>query len=1082
MKSIGMMLLLFAAASLLRAETEVRRYAAAASLKESGVTWYAAIGHTFRPEVSTEVQTPDGEHSLALNIVRTPADGKHFGKQVNFLHRGAVGKGWKYRITFFYKGSLPGEISYTAARQYPPYSAVGKRAGRTLKVTADWQKETREFTVEDEAGPPLAFPRFMVGLYPEGGTIYLGPVTVERLDRSHESLLSNRWLWRADPGDKLPVDRIPEGAAPAELRENSFDLAREDANFKPKACAVFYQEFDAPADGVMTLGMAADWYFACYVNGKLAYDTLKRGNVSPKYVPEDHVFNVPVRRGRNLIAVKVLAGSKGWRFVCGKVPAVAGDPALARLFRPAAGEKFRPVDPARFLEVKPGTALDFSQLTERHLPAGKFGRLVVREDGRPAFERRRETPVRFFAFNWCISGMWRPQYHLWDKPKMDRFADAVLRRGYNLVRIHIPEKFFVGWDLLTKYRKNTEKDASIPQTAAELEEVLDQGNLDRFDYLVSAFRKRGIYVTFDLAGRAMITRVGNASHEDGFKAHLFHSEVHRNHWKLFTDYLMKHVNPYTGTAYRDEPAIVLVNFINEQDLRFAAGLPFLTGPFRESMRTKYRTDAALSAAWGMPVTFDTIPEITEADLRSGGRRAQDTGEFLIATMREMTTWFYRTIRATGYPGLVNHWDMIMRTLELPGRALLPVVAQHTYFAHPNGIPPLGVIPKSVRPNSFVNNHSSDCVVGQESSLRSSYFRAAAAARFLDRPFFVTEYSHCAPNRFRHERGLYFSSYAALQDWSALVSHADTVRLHLDPFLKFDSAYDPISRVNEALTALTYLRGDVKSAPHSVALEMKSETLFPRHYLAAVSDDYAKLAFVTRLGILYPEIRPLEPVGKADPTVTIVPEAFSPLAVSMWYVQAAASQDGDGKEKELFPLLRRRGILSAANPTDPGKGIYASETGELLLNTASETMTVVTPRLEGAIVKRDQPVELGALSIRRCTVPASVALAALDGTRPLHEAKRLLLMFSTNAFNTGQIFDTKEQRICFESGNYPALIEAGKLELAFDNAGRGTPEVWALHFDGTRSEKIPATVREGKLLLQLDTAKLKNGAAFFEILY
>ena len=810
------------------------------------------------------------------------------------------------------------------------------------------------------------------------------------------------------------------------------------------------------------------------------YNTLKQGNLSQNYVPEDHVFNVPVRKGRNLIAVKVLAGSKGWRFVCGKVPAISGNPALARLFKPVAGREFRPVDPARFLEVKPGTALDFSQLTERHLPAGKFGRLVVREDGRPAFEQRKEKPVRFFSFNWCISGMWRPEYHKWDKTKMDRFADAVLRRGYNLVRIHIPERFFVGWDILAKYRKNTEKDVSIPQTVAELEEVLDKGNLDRFDYLVAAFRKRGIYVTFDLAGRAMITRVGTASHEDGFKAHLFHSQVHRNHWKLFTDYLMKHVNPYTGTAYRDEPAIVLVNFINEQDLRFASGLAFLTGPFRESLRAKYRSDAALSAAWGVPVTFDTVPEITESDLRGGGRRAQDTGDFLIATMREMTTWFYRTIRATGYPGLVNHWDMIMRTLELPGRALLPVVAQHTYFAHPNSIPPLGIIPKSVRPNSFVGNHASDCVVGQESSLKSSYFRAAAAARFLDRPFFVTEYSHSAPNRFRHERGLYFSSYAALQDWSALVSHADTVRLHLDPFLKFDSAYDPISRVNEALTALIYLRGDVKSAPHSVALEMKSETLFPNHYLAAVGDDYAKLAFVTRLGILYPEIKPLEPVGKADPTVTIVPDAFSPLSVSQWYVQAATSQNG--KEKELFPLLRRRGILSAANPTDPAKGIYASETGELILNTAAETMTVVTPRLEGAIVKKDQPVELGALSIRRCTVPASVALAALDGTRPLKEAKHLLLMFSTNAFNTGQIFDTKEQRICFESGNYPALIEAGKLELTFDNAGRGTPEVWALHFDGTRSEKIPATVREGKLLLQLDTAKLKNGAAFFEILY
>ena len=147
MKQIWIFLLL-AAAMFPRAEAEIRRYTDTASLKKSGVTWYAATGHTFQPEVSTEVKTPDGENSLALKIVQSPADGKSFGKQVNFLHKGVVGKGWKYRISFFYKGSVPGSISYVAARQYPPYSAIGKRTGRTLKVTTGWQKEVREKSFE----------------------------------------------------------------------------------------------------------------------------------------------------------------------------------------------------------------------------------------------------------------------------------------------------------------------------------------------------------------------------------------------------------------------------------------------------------------------------------------------------------------------------------------------------------------------------------------------------------------------------------------------------------------------------------------------------------------------------------------------------------------------------------------------------------------------------------------------------------------------------------------------------------------------------------------------------------------------
>ena len=55
-------------------------------------------------------------------------------------------------------------------------------------------------------------------------------------------------------------------------------------------------------------------------------------------------------------------------------------------------------------------------------------------------------------------------------------------------------------------------------------------------------------------------------------------------------------------------------------------------------------------------------------------------------MREMSTWFYRTLAGSGYPGLSYHWDMILRTLEFPGRALLPAASHHTYFAHPQAIP------------------------------------------------------------------------------------------------------------------------------------------------------------------------------------------------------------------------------------------------------------------------------------------------------------------------------------------------------------------------------------------------------------
>ncbi len=1061
------------------------RYDEATAPTRQGMGLITGKGHVWTPKISTAEKTPDGDASLSLRIDNSPAaDAKPWGKHINYIWPHPVEPGQKYRVSFYAKASAPGEIHCMAARQSPPYSRLGKRCAWSISTSPEWRKFVHEITIEESSPAPQALPRLQLGTYPQGETIWLGPLTLERLDRTFPSLLSDSWTYLPEtPKKPLPIDRIPPGTQTAELEETQFDIGAAEGRVGGDATAVFYQEFQAPAAGIMTVGMSADWFFECFINGKSAHSTMTRGNLSHRFEPADNIFNLPVREGKNLIAVRIRSGAGGWRFVSGKVPASStGNTARERIFRPEAGEHYRPVDDTHFLEVKPGTALDFSGMDGLPRPAGSLGRLIVGKNGKPVFQKQPGTPVRFFSFNWTPngSGMWRQRYHEWDAPTIERFAGAVERRGYNMVRIHIPETFLIGWDASIEARKWTLDQVKIPQTVTELEKALDMGNLDRLDRIIAEFKKRGIYVTIDLAGRDMISLSRASPTQESFKARLYTDAKFRSHWKLFTGYLMHRVNPYTRIAYKDEPAIAFLNFINEQDLRFALGLKHLTPPFREHLRKKYVSDEALSDAWGETITFDTIPHITEANLRSGGRRAQDTGDFLIATMTEMTTWFYDTLRETGYPGLVNHWDMIVRTLELPARALLPALAQHVYFAHPGKLPPSGVIKKQLQPNTFVGNYQYDTTVDQSSSINSSYFRAGALARFFDRPYFNTEYSHAAPNRFRHERGLYFSSYAALQDWDALTAHANTVKLTLDPFLRFDDALDPISRINETLTALIYLRRDVKPAPSSVALILKNKTLFPNHYLSAIGDDYAKLALVTRVGILYPEITPLEPVGRFSPTLSLEPGQFNYLNVTQWYVRAATT--GGGRDTALFQQLRDKGILSPGNPSDPAKRHFVSETGEISLSGQTETMTVLTPRLEGAIIKKNTPVKLGRLTIKRCTRPATIALAALDAHKPLPDARRLLLVLSTNAFNTGQIFDTIDQRICYESGNHPALIETLAVDLALDDNRNVLPEIHALNFDGTRSEPITALREHGQLRLQLDTSKLKHGASFFEITY
>ncbi|UKI34945.1 MAG: hypothetical protein L6W00_26090 [Lentisphaeria bacterium] len=110
-------------------------------------------------------------------------------------------------------------------------------------------------------------------------------------------------------------------------------------------------------------------------------------------------------------------------------------------------------------------------------------------------------------------------------------------------------------------------------------------------------------------------------------------------------------------------------------------------------------------------------------------------------------------------------------------------------------------------------------------MNSSYFRSAATARFLDRPYLITEYSHSAFNRYRHERGLYFGSYAALQGWDNLTPHGQLLRLTVDPIWTFEQAMDPISRASEVAVALTFLRGGcTRSSPFRRAASEKCQSV------------------------------------------------------------------------------------------------------------------------------------------------------------------------------------------------------------------------------------------------------------------
>ena len=109
------------------------------------------------------------------------------------------------------------------------------------------------------------------------------------------------------------------------------------------------------------------------------------------------------------------------------------------------------------------------------------------------------------------------------------------------------------------------------------------------------------------------------------------------------------------------------------------------------------------------------------------------------------------------------------------------------------------------------------------------------------------------------------------------------------------------------------------------------------------------------------------------------------------------------------------------------------------------------------MKAAGPVHLGAVRIESCSVPAAVTVASLSKEQAIPEAKRMLLVFSTDALNNGVRFKDERRRVLEKLGTLPVLWRTGKLSLSIRNAAAGSPKLYALALNGERREELPVRV-------------------------
>ena len=93
------------------------------------------------------------------------------------------------------------------------------------------------------------------------------------------------------------------------------EIAQIAGGFAEKRAALATTTLEVPRDMTLPVAASADWWMQWSVNGKEVYTTLDRGNQHGGLA--DHTFNLPLKKGKNVISALVLSGSGGWKLEFG---------------------------------------------------------------------------------------------------------------------------------------------------------------------------------------------------------------------------------------------------------------------------------------------------------------------------------------------------------------------------------------------------------------------------------------------------------------------------------------------------------------------------------------------------------------------------------------------------------------------------------------------------------------------------------------------------------------------------------------------------------------------------------------------
>ena len=540
----------------------------------------------------------------------------------------------------------------------------------------------------------------------------------------------------------------------------------------------------------------------------------------------------------------------------------------------------------------------------------------------------------------------------------------------------------------------------------------------RLDYLLFRAMEKGIYVTTDLfTSRPVMWRDVGIDRDGQVPQQVYknligvHAPAFEN-WKTFSRNLLTHVNPYTGRAYKDEPGLPLISLINEGHLTWCWDAIKKEAPMKAAWKKWLAAKRAADPAFAKGVSDDAekVPAWNNAALIAFMADVEDD---LSRRQREF-------LRALGVKALLTsqncggHYTPLMAMRE----ARYDYVDDHFYVDHPQFIARSWSLPsRCPNTNPVFSKHLPPV--------------ACAYTRMPSKPFCITEWNFSGPGMFRGVGGIMTGAMGALQDWDGLWRFAYS---HSDDNLRdrrgvpgyFDVGSDPLGQASDRASVCLFLRGDMAPLADKLALTVTPDTFMP-----------------------------------ADGKPTGVVPKWRDAA---WQTQVGTAVAPAPAGVKTFNLGEQLAKDAAPVPLAPNAALAFDRT--------VGSFRIDTPRTAGGFTPKGA-LAAGPISFDVGDVAATVWASSLDG-KPIAQSARILVTHLTDVQADGNIYADKAKTTLLRWGSYPPVVHNGSAEVSLALADPGAYEVWGLATTGKRLEKLPATVRDGKLAFTA-TVKAASGA-------